>query len=59
MIIKKIRMLKSRSLTLFLRRASYGFSKKLYFCEDNSKVDLIEEYENKNEAINNVYNTLI
>ena len=34
------------------------FQRNYFICEKGAKVDLIEEYENKNDAINNVYHVL-
>ena len=34
------------------------FQRNYFICNDSSNVELIEEYENKNDAINNVYNIL-
>ncbi len=57
LIIKKNKNVKIKITNIISEEHLTVFQRNYIFCEDNSKVDLIEEYENKNEAINNVYNT--
>ena len=56
LIIKKNSNIKIRITNIISEQDLTVFQRNYIFCEEKSKVELIEEYENKSEAIYNVYN---
>ncbi len=56
--IKKNKNVKIKLTNIISEENLTVFQRNFIICDDRAKVDLIEEYENKNAAINNVYNIL-
>ena len=57
-IIKKNQNVKINISYLISDEKLTIFQRNYFFCEEDCKVDLIEEFENNNNSINNVYNIL-